>query len=449
MSSLSEAGSQVPGSGFFARIGVSQIAADLRARRVTAPDLTDIALAEAERWQPAINAFVDLDAFNARRAARVVARELAQGIDRGPLHGVPVAIKDVIDVQGMPTTAGSRVTDRRLADADAEAVRALRQAGAIVIGKTTTHEFANGPTGDRAATGPTRNPHRQDRMAGGSSSGSAAAVAAGVVPVALGTDTGGSARIPASMCGVVGLRPTQGALSVVGVYALAPSLDTIGLLSRDLDGCRFLWHALGRPRSGPAHPSSTVAWVRPDSIHATEPSVTRRSRALVDHLIVDELDLQGADELHAAYRVIQGREAYLRHAESLRTLPSLYDPEVLERFQQGGRVSETEYIQALNLGRLARRRTLGLLRKHGVLALPSVPLLPPAINSRVESVAGVKVEVRSALLALTSPWSVMGLPAISVPAGEVDGLPVGLQLVGPPGAEPHLLQLAATLESAG
>lgn len=449
MSALNEPASEPPHAGYFARVGIARVAADLRARRVLATDLTDIALADAERWQPAINAFVDLDASNARRTARVVERELMQGIDRGPLHGVPVAIKDVIDVRGMPTTAGSRVLSLHRAKADAEVVRLLRRAGAIVIGKTTTHEFANGPTGDRAATGPTMNPHRLDRMAGGSSSGSAAAVGAGIVPVALGTDTGGSARIPASFCGVVGLRPTHGALSVAGVFPLAPSLDTVGLLSRDVDGCRFLWRSLSRSHRGPVRHRATLAWVRPDSIHPTMRAVTHTTRALVDHLVTAELAFFEAGELHAAYQVIQGREAFARHAEFLRTSPSLYDPEVYQRLRQGGAVSETEYIRAQSLGKLARQRMLRLLRRHSVLALPSVPLLPPAIGSRVENVEGTAVEVRSALLALTSPWSVLGLPAISIPAGEVDGLPVGLQLIGAPGAERELMSLAATLAGPG
>ncbi|MEU1903568.1 amidase [Streptomyces hygroscopicus] len=435
-----------PGAGYFARVDVAALAADLRAGRVSPRDLVETALSEATRRQPALNAFVTLDQTGAPAAADQAARELAAGVDRGPLHGVPVAIKDMIDVRGLPTTAGSRHFARHIARQDAECVRRLREAGAIVIGKTTTHEFANGPTGDRAATGPTHNPYAPGHMAGGSSSGSAAAVAAGIVPLALGTDTGGSVRIPAACCGVVGLRPTHGVVAAEGVVPLAPSLDTVGPLARTAADCRLLWTAMA---PGPRPPSATprIGWLPPDSLHPTAPAIARAARDLAGGLVTGNVFAPELKELRAAYRAIQGSEAYALHAERLATAPELYGEEVRERLRAGGEVPGREYARALAIRDRARERVTGLLHHHDVLALPTIPLAPPALDSRADQIGGEPVDVHAALLALTSPWSVLGLPAVSVPAGLVDGLPAGLQLIGPPGSEHHLLTVAERLQN--
>ncbi|WP_190814690.1 amidase [Saccharopolyspora pogona] len=430
--------------GYFADADLAGLAAALRSGRLSAVDLTETAIGEATRWQPAINAFVALDESGARAAAVVASRELANGVDRGPLHGIPIAVKDMIHVQGLPTTAGSRHLTAHVAQRDAECVRRLRAAGAVVIGKTTTHEFANGPTGDRSATGATRNPHALERMAGGSSSGSAAAVAAGIVPLALGTDTGGSARIPAAFCGIVGLRPTHGALSTDGVLPLAPSLDTVGLLARFPEDVRALWTALtGEARTPTRRP--LVGWIPPDSVHPTAPEIAHAAREFADVLVAEEVVVPEADELRSAYRVIQGREAFAEHAERLSRAPKLYDPEVHDRLHVGGAVTATEYDVALSVRDRVRERALALLRRFDLLALPTVPLLPPLIDQRVGEVRGAPVDVQTALLALTSPWSVLGLPAISVPVRRSDGIPMALQLVGPPGAEVELIGAAARL----
>ncbi|GAA1618762.1 amidase [Kribbella sancticallisti] len=448
MSSSSGAELVPSGASYFARISVAELATDLRAGRVSPAELVEIALGEAARWQPVLNTFVHLDETGARAAAEQAGRELADGVDRGPLHGVPIAVKDMIDVRGMPTTAGSHHLTGRVAQQDAACVRRLRAAGAIVLGKTTTHEFANGPTGDRAATGPTRNPYALGRMSGGSSSGSAAAVAAGIVPLALGTDTGGSARIPAACCGVVGLRPTQGSVRTNGVLPLAPSLDTVGLLARSAADCRLLWTAL---TADPGTPSETprIGWVSPDSVHPTTPAITRAARELVANLVTGEVVVPEAEELRTAYRFIQGRESYAVHAERLAIAPELYDPEVRDRLRAGGEVTDSEYGRALAVCDRAPVIVANLLRHHDLLALPTIPLPPPPLNCREADIDGAPFDVRGALLALTSPWSVLGLPAVSVPAGLVDGLPAGLQLVGPPGAEANLLAAAKLLSDTG
>jgi 1-carboxybiuret hydrolase len=434
-----------PEAGCFAQVDVAELAGELRTGRRTARDLVEAALDAAHRWQPVLNAFVTLDAAGARAAADEAVRELAAGVDRGPLHGIPIAIKDLVDVRGLPTTAGSRHLAGHRAAADAACVRRLRAAGAVIIGKTTTHEFAYGPTGDRSATGPTRNPYATGHMAGGSSSGSAAAVAAGIVPLALGTDTGGSIRIPAACCGVVGLKPTHGAVAVDGVVPVAPALDTVGPLARTAADCRLLWTALTTARRSSAG-RPKIGWVHPDSIHPTVPAITRLTRNMVGDLVIGEIDAPEIGELREVYRVVQGSQAYAGHAERLDAAPELYGAEVRQRLLAGGAVRGWEYVRALEVRERARATVAALLRDHDLLALPTIPLPPPALDSRVARIDGEPVDVPAALLALTAPWSVLGLPAVSLPAGFVDGLPAGLQLVGPPGSELRLLAVAEHLQ---
>ena len=437
--------------GYFAGRTMADLAVALRARRITSVDLIGIALDEAERSQSKINAFVTIDGDGARVAAAKADRELAAGVDRGPLHGVPVAVKDMIDVRGQPTTAGSLHFTNRIADRDADVVALLRRAGAILIGKTTTHEFANGPTGDRAATGPTRNPKALGYMAGGSSSGSAAAVAAGVVPVALGTDTGGSIRIPAACCGVVGIRTTKGVISTRGVLPLASSMDTVGVLARRAADVHVVLSAmidhLQPPTERAGIADARVGWVPPGSFHRTQSSIIRSARDLVEPFVIEEVDLPGADELRFSYRVIQGREAHVVHAERLRRAPELYDSEVRERLEVGSSYTESQFSQATRVRHQFRVQIAQLLRRVNFLALPTIPFSPPLLFSRRVNVGGQAVEVPSGLLSLTAPWSLVGLPAVSIPAADVDGLPVGVQIVGRPHAEADLLLFAAQLET--
>lgn len=433
-----------PGAGYFAGVGVAELAAKLRADGPSPRDLVEIALAEAARWQPRINAFVTLDESGARRAAEQATEELAAGTDRGPLHGLPVAVKDMIDVRGLPTTAGARHFTGHVAEQDAACVARLREAGAIIIGKTTTHEFANGPTGDLSANGPTHNPHAVDRMAGGSSSGSAAAVAAGIVPLALGTDTGGSVRVPAACCGVVGLKPTYGAVPTSGVFPLAPSLDTVGVLARSSAECRLAWTALTTGET--AHGQDglpSIGWLEPSTVHPVEPRIARAARLAVGE--PSTVSLPQIRDLREAYRVIQGRESYAVHVDRLATEAELYSDEVRDRLFAGGDVHDWEYVRALERRDRVRESVMEVFRRVDFLALPTIPLTAPPLGSREWRVAGEPVDVRTALLSLTSPWSVLGLPAVSVPAGRVDGLPIGVQLVGPPGSEYRLLSATEAL----
>jgi aspartyl-tRNA(Asn)/glutamyl-tRNA(Gln) amidotransferase subunit A len=431
-----------PGAGFFAARTVAGLAADLRAGRLSPADLVDHALAAAARLG-SLNAFVTLDEPGARAAARRATDELAAGLDRGPLHGIPIAVKDLVDTAGLRTTMGSRHFADHVPAHDAACVRLLRDAGAIVVGKTVTHEFAYGPTGDQSAHGPARNPYRPTAMSGGSSAGSAVAVAAGIVPLAIGTDTGGSVRIPAACCGITGLRPTYGAVPVDGVFPLSPTLDSVGPLARTVDDCRLMWRVLSG--SSPAEPPGGVriGWVPPESLHPTETAVAEAARRLVPG--ADEVAMPGGRALHTVYRVIQSSEAYAIHADRVATAPELFGEELVARLRAAEPVRGWEYVRALADRRRAVDALGELFAGHDVLALPTIPVTAPPVGARHGRIHDTEIDIRAALLSLASPWSVLGLPALSVPAGLVDGMPAGLQLVAAPGGEELLLATAERL----
>jgi Asp-tRNA(Asn)/Glu-tRNA(Gln) amidotransferase A subunit family amidase len=451
-----------PGAGYFAEHTVQSLATALRAGRVSPGELVDHALRAAAQLAPRFNAFVTIDACGAREAAERATTELASGIDRGPLHGIPVAVKDMVATAGLRTTMGARHFAGHVPARDAECVRRLRAAGAIVVGKTTTHEFAYGATGDRSANGAARNPYRPGHMSGGSSAGSAVAVAAGIVPLAVGTDTGGSVRIPAALCGIVGLRPSHGAVPTDGVFPLSPSLDTVGPMARTVADCRALWHALTSPalatgppcgptgpEDGPAPERPRIGWLAPDTMCPTDPAVTAAARARLDDFTADVVDteLPDADGIRRAYSTLQGFEAHAVHAARLAVAADQYDDEVRARLRIGARISEAEYRDARAVQRLARRAADQLLAEHDLLALPTVGVVAPPVGTRSVWAGGQRVEVRDALLGLTLAWSVTGLPALSIPAGLVDGLPVGLQLVARAGGEDLLLRIAERVDA--
>lgn len=438
--------------GFFADQDVDRLGAALRAGRLSPVDLVEHALAEMSRLNSVLNAFVTVDAEGARAAARAAADELAGGTDRGPLHGIPVGVKDIVDTAGLLTTMGSRHFADNVPDRDAACVRALREAGAIVVGKTTTHEFAYGGFGDVSANGAARNPYDPERMTGGSSAGSAAAVAAGMVPLAVGTDTGGSVRLPSALCGLVGLRPTYGAVSVAGVFPLAESLDTVGPMARTPNDCRLLWRVLASTGPGSASGSDGAASaghlkigrVRTDDFGPVNDAV---AAAVEERLAgrASDVTLPNAAAVQEAYFGMHAPEAAALHAERIATAPELYQPEVLDRLRLAAEVTEADRRRALAARDEGRRAALELLAEYDLLALPTVPVVAPPLGARSIPVNGHELDARAVLLSMTSAWGVLGLPAISVPAGTVDGLPVGLQLVGPPGAEERLLTAAEQL----
>jgi aspartyl-tRNA(Asn)/glutamyl-tRNA(Gln) amidotransferase subunit A len=433
---------------------ITELARALRTQEISVRELTEAALRRTHELNPTLNAFVLIDDEGARAAARLADEQLAAGIDLGPLHGIPVAVKDLIDMAGLPTSCGSATASGSPATEDAEVVRRLRAAGAVIIGKTTLHEFAYGATGDRSVHGASRNPNDPSRMSGGSSGGSAVAVAAGMVSLALGTDTAGSIRVPAALCGVVGLKPAYDAVSSAGVYPLAPSLDHVGLFAGTLADVRIGYQALSeRPSTSPSDDGClTVGWIPPGSIGVTDPRIEELTQHLVSRAGFDLDVVQGFPKwerqqtLFEVFSTLQGKEAFQVHAHHLANDHGLIDPEVRARLHKGGEISDRLYAQADDA-----RHELGvmvddLLSTYDVLALPTVPIAAPLVGDRSVTVSGADLEVRSALLSLTSPWNLTGSPAISVPADRLDGLPIAVQLVTAPGNEGLLFAAAQTLE---
>ncbi|MFF9914922.1 amidase [Streptomyces sp. NPDC013457] len=427
---------------------IEVLAEALRLGETTVEALTRRALARIADQNGELGAFAVVDREGAVSAALQADAELSDGIDRGPLHGIPVAVKDLIDVAGLPATRGSAHFASHRAAEDAACVQRLRAAGAVIIGTTVTHEFGYGPTGDRSWHGPARNPHELSRMAGGSSGGSAAAVAAGLVPVALGTDTGGSSRIPAALCGIAGYKPAFGRVPSDGVFPLAPSLDHVGVLGATARDCQLVMDALAPTHSAPHPPAGTVArigWLEATSQAPVTSAVADLTRSSLSQHDVTQVPHDASDVMWEAFSAIQTSEAFATHADRVRDRPELFDAEVLDRLQSAAGTPGWLYIRAQHAREAARVYMSGLLERFDLLASPTVGITAPLLGQREVTVNGSPHSVRSTLLALTSPWNLLGFPALSIPAGYVGQLPVGVQLICPPGREDLLFTVADSI----
>ena len=441
--------------GPFAGATLADVGVWLRGGTTDPVELTERTLAAAQAAQAELNLFAALDAAGARRAASLARDELARGVDRGPLHGVPVAVKDVIDTAGLATTMGSRHFAGHLPDRDAAVVARLREAGAVIVGKTTTHEFAYGPTGDVSATGPVRNPRDPSRMAGGSSAGAAAAVAAGVRPA---RRRDGHRRLGAHPRGAVrdrGIRPSFGRVPTAGVFPLSWSLDTVGPLAANVADLVTGLEALsgGRVRAPvPAARTLRIGVVTGQWFDRVADPVATAIIGLVERLQgagaeVREAVAQDAEELATVYRLVQSAEAVAVHAERLERAPESYEPETLTRLRTAAEVPAWQYATALR--RLGELRAGAAQRLDGLdaLLLASVPILAPPVGARDAELGGGWRSPREALLSFCSPWSVLGLPSLSLPVPAPAALPVGAQLVGRPGGDAELLAVAAAVEA--
>jgi Asp-tRNA(Asn)/Glu-tRNA(Gln) amidotransferase A subunit family amidase len=404
------------------------------------------------------NAVVTLDAERALAQAAALEDELARGEWRGPLHGVAVGVKDLFDVAGLPTRAGSNVlADAPPAATDAPVVARLRDAGAVVVAKLHTHEFAYGPTGDVAATGPARNPRDPSRITGGSSSGAAAAIAAGHLPLALGTDTGASVRTPAALCGVVGLKPTFGVLSTDGVFPLSETCDHVGVLATDVHTASVAWDVLSRPDgTGGGIQQPGVAGVRvgvpvDDYWRPLDPALAAAVDAAVGRLRaggaeIVEVRTPMIDELAATYPVLVGAEAYATHAGWLAERPQDYQRITRERLLPFADLPARTYVDALRTRRRLAAALGAAVGDVDVLVLPTTRLRATPIGAQEVDVNGVPVAVRPELLALTLPFNLTGWPAVSVPGTVQDGLPAGVQVVGVRFEERGVLRVAGAIE---
>jgi len=433
---------------------IASAAAALRAGRITAADLVEQSLAAIANDQERTNAFISVDAEGAREAARLADRERGAGLDRGPLHGIPVSLKDLIDVAGLVTTAGSRVLDDRIAPADATIVGRLREAGAILIGRTNLHEFALGTTSEDSAFGAVRHPMDSRHIAGGSSGGSAAAVAAGMGLASIGTDTGGSVRIPSAACGVVGLKPSAGDVPTDGVIPLSPSLDHVGPLARSVQDAAWCFAVLaGRAITVLAAP--TLAGLRLRQLtgyfsRPLDPAVDTAMRQALDRLAasgarVDHADLELSGVPDTYTRVVLAEGAHW-HARYLDTRADRYSVTVRTRLLDGRAILATDFLAAQE--RRAQLRSVLDTALTGVqaLVLPTLPIVAPLAGSRTVAVGAESMDIRAAMLKHTQLFNLTGHPAISIPI-QAPGLPVGLQLVGQLGRTDELLAVAAACEA--
>jgi len=392
----------------------------LSGRWLTRPvESTATALVTISKENPWIRAFV----VTLPETAMEHARQLEEQPSSSPVYGMPVAVKDLFDVAGTPTLAGSNVPDRTKAKADSLLVQRLEARGAVIVGKTATHEFAFGVSGE-----PVRNPRAPERIPGGSSSGSAAAVAAGMVPAALGTDTAGSVRIPAACCGVVGLKPTHGILPKEGIMPLSWSLDHPGILARTVTEAAWVLGALAQMPT--ARPGVTRIGVPANWDGAIPPQETLyRLKAL--GLTITTVTLPDLTLLHHISRVIILAEAAAYHAPWLEQRAQLYTPDVRDRLELGLLVPAKAYINAQRLRTEVIRQLDAVLQQVDAIATPTLPAPPPERGEKADH-----------LIQFVGPFNVTGHPAISVPCGPL----TGLQLVGRRGDDATLLRLAASFE---
>ncbi|MFF7791703.1 amidase family protein [Streptomyces sp. NPDC007991] len=435
------------------------------ARRLSPVELADSVLERIEQVQPRLRAYVTVDAEGARRAARRAENDIAAGRHRGPLHGIPMGLKDLIDVAGTPTSASSRVRSDHRAQTDSTVAARLSAAGAVLLGKTHTHEFAYGLT-----TPQTHNAWDPGRVAGGSSGGSSVAVAVGAATFALGTDTGGSIRVPAALNGVVGLKPTYGLVPRHGVTSLSWSLDHVGPITRTAEDAALVLAALaGHDPRDPASLSAPPAHYRPGpdtdltglrigvprtyyfdhvdpEVAAAVRSATGRLQALGARLV--DVDIPMTRYIKATQWGLMVPEATAYHESSLRTVPELYQADVRILLEAGELMPAGDYLRAQRSRTLMRQEWATLLREVDLVAAPTVPMTAvPAGQETVTWADGTVEGVSDAYVRLSAPANITGLPSLSVPVGhDTAGLPIGMQLLGPPLGENLLLRVGHASE---
>ncbi|HWF93108.1 MAG TPA: amidase [Terriglobales bacterium] len=428
----------------------------LRSRRVSPVELTKDCLARIEKLNPSLNAFIAVTAESAMAEARQAEEEIQRGDWHGPLHGIPIALKDLIDVAGLPTTAASKLFRNRVASEDAEVVRHLKIAGAVFLGKQNLHEFAYGGSSMISAYGPVRNPWNLEHIAGGSSGGSAASVAAGLCYAAVGTDTAGSVREPAALCGVVGLKPTFDLVSTRGIFPLSKSYDHAGPITRTVADAAIVLDAIVGRNGKPNHFVSALNEPLPAGLRLgvarsfffedVDPEVL----STIEEALKVLGSLGEVREIELAEvpvdRTLQAAESYDTHAESASKTPELYQPETLRRILNGANTNPEELAKHREELTRQRREIAGVFKSVDFLISPTVPIPAPSISKLQKEPEQLR-PVEILLLRNTRPFNVWGLPAISVPCGFTkSGLPIGLQIAGPHNAEVSVLQLAHTYE---
>ncbi|WP_431304362.1 AtzE family amidohydrolase [Sediminicoccus sp. BL-A-41-H5] len=448
------------------------LAAEIRAGRRRAADVVEERLADIAARDPRFNAFTEVTAACARAEAAAVDAKVAAGQDPGPMAGVPVAVKNLFDLQGLTTLAGAKIErDSPPAACDAFLVRRMQAAGAVMLGALNMDEYAYGFTTENAHFGPCHNPHDLTRIAGGSSGGSAAAVAGGLVPITLGSDTNGSIRVPASLCGIWGLKPTYGRLSRTGGFLFAASFDHLGPFARELADLALAYNTLqGEDPEDPAQ-----HWVGAAPVDLSPETGGLRIAVADDHFArgghaegfaavqavaralgaTRRVTIPDAALGRAAAFLITMAEGANLHLPNLRTRPEDFDFATRDRFLAGALLPAHWLQQAQRVRAAYRAKALAVFDEVDVIIAPATPYVAPKIGQEMIEVEGAMIPVRPNLGVFTQPISCIGLPVIAAPIadpvalGTPGGMPIGVQLIAAPWAEAKLFRVAAMLEKMG
>jgi aspartyl-tRNA(Asn)/glutamyl-tRNA(Gln) amidotransferase subunit A len=435
-----------------AELDLTEASRGVRDRSLSPVELTRACLKRIERYNPRLNAFITITADRALAEACAAEEEIAKGHWRGPLHGIPIALKDNIDTAGVPTTAASAVFADRAPTEDAEVVHRLKAAGAVFLGKLNMHEFALGTTAAISHFGPVHNPWDLGRIAGGSSGGTAAAVAASLCFGAVGTDTGGSNRIPAACCGVVGLKPTYGVVSTRGVIPVSPAFDHVGPMCRTVADTALMFRAMTdhhitqecRTDSSPTISKLRLGVIKVPRSLCDDTPIDPEIKTAVEAAIgairplvaeVREVELPNPEQLG---RLID-YESYAFHAQHLAQTPECYDPRTRADALSGREISKEEAAQLRRELEQHRAKIREAFTRVDLVMLPTLPSLPLLIRDATKPFAQP---------ACTFAFSLGGLPSMSVPCGySRSGLPIGVLIGGPPLSEPNIFALAQAYES--
>lgn len=446
--------------------------------RIRHGDLSPLELVEAcleriKKFDSSLDAFITILEENARQDARAAEKQIKEGRYFGPLHGIPFSIKDVICAKGIKCTAGSRIMSDYVSRINATSVEKMKKAGAILIGTNNTHEFACGMTNINPHYGSSKNPWNTSKLSGGSSGGSAVSVGAGMIPVSLATDTSGSIRVPSSLCGVVGLKPTYGRVSKYGIVDLAPSLDHVGCITRSAwDAAAVLQTIAGKDPLDP----TTEAKETPNYAEIAEnertrskknfsvgipkdyffdylqPEVQRVFFDFIDtiksmNISVSDVHFSGADKIYDSWRPLRLGESAEIHIKWLQTRSEDYGDDVRGMLMQGTEVSAVDYIRAHKFRKELRNEFMKVLKNFDVLIMPTTPLIAPGFDEQTVDIGDKTFPIYQALSRNTIAFDSTGLPAINVPAGfSNNNMPVGVQIVGASFKEEKILSLAYAYE---
>ncbi len=449
----------------------AQIAAAVAAGDTSAVAVTEAALSRIDRENGRINAFTEVTAGRALREAEALDAARAQGQTVGPLAGVPFAVKNLFDVEGLTTRAGSRINrDRPAAGADATLVRRMNAAGAILIGTLNMGEYAYDFTGENAHDGACRNPLDSTRMSGGSSSGCGAATAAGLAPISLGSDTNGSIRVPASLCGIFSLKPTYGRLSRTGTFPFVDSLDHLGPFARSAEDLAIAYDALQGPdptdhacatrRPEPAAPSLRIGiggirvgvldgYFARNAGSVARAAVAAVADGLASFTEIRTISLDAAEAGRAAAYIITNAESAAFHLDRLRRRAADFDPDTRDRFLAGALLPAAWVTRAQRVRQWWLEQALAAFREVDLLLAPATPVPAPPSGTKMLEIGGRKLPLRPSIGLLAQPFSCIGLPVVTVPVFSEGEMPVGVQLVAAPWREGLCLRVAARLEGDG